>query len=174
PEDVYPSILILQSVNVDRSGVMITTGIASGDPADVTIAFSRGVGGAVDGQAAESWLMTPSEVRLLSPAREPTYRSLPTSGGTSVVPTSYEERLLGPAELSILRELASDVKARLPDMPGMHSQGPWDVELGFQTGKLWLFQVRPFVENRSAESTTYLQNLDVQPKQPRRRTPNSR
>lgn len=174
PEDVYPSILILQSVNVDRSGVMITTGIASGDPDDVTIAFSRGIGGAVDGQAAESWLMTPSEVRLLAPAREPTFRSLPTAGGISVEQTSYEERLLGPAELQILRTLAGDVKARLPEMPSMNSSGPWDVELGFQNGKMWLFQVRPFVENRSAESTTYLQNLDAQPKAQRRRMPNSR
>ncbi|MEM9261582.1 MAG: PEP/pyruvate-binding domain-containing protein, partial [Bacteroidota bacterium] len=52
PENVFPSILIIPSVDVDHSGVMITKGVATGNEDDITLAFSRGAGGAVDGQAA--------------------------------------------------------------------------------------------------------------------------
>lgn len=54
PENVFPSILIIPTVDVDYSGVMITKGVSSGREEDVTVAFSRGAGGAVDGQAAEA------------------------------------------------------------------------------------------------------------------------
>src|SRR5690606_20226655 len=57
PENVFPSILVIPSVDVDYSGVLITKGISSGNPEDLTIAFSRGAGGAVDGQAAETYLI---------------------------------------------------------------------------------------------------------------------
>ena len=50
---------------------MITKGILSGNDNDLTIAFSRGAGGAVDGQAAESYLIKESGFsQLISPARE--------------------------------------------------------------------------------------------------------
>lgn len=57
PENVFPSILVIPSVDVDYSGVLITKGISSGNDKDLTIAFSRGAGGAVDGQSAESYLI---------------------------------------------------------------------------------------------------------------------
>ena len=34
-----------------------------------------------------------------------------------------------------------------------------DVELGFQDDKLWLFQIRPFVENKNALSNGYLDSI---------------
>ena len=54
PENIYPSILILPTVDVAKSGVMITTGVTGGHPDDITVAFSRGAGGAVEGQMAEA------------------------------------------------------------------------------------------------------------------------
>jgi len=60
PENVYPSILVIPSVDVDYSGVLITKGISSGTDKDLTVAFSRGAGGAVDGQAAEQYLIKDS------------------------------------------------------------------------------------------------------------------
>ena len=68
PENVFPSILIIPSVDVDYSGVMITKGVNSGLEGDVTVAFSRGAGGAVDGQAAEAYrLPQPGGSLLLTP-----------------------------------------------------------------------------------------------------------
>ena len=32
----------------------------------------------------------------------------------------------------------------------------YDVEFGFKDDKLWLFQIRPFVENKQANSSDYL------------------
>ena len=58
PENVFPSIVIIPSVDGDHSGVMITKGVTTYNDDDLTVAFNRGVGGAVDGQAAESWLLS--------------------------------------------------------------------------------------------------------------------
>ena len=161
PENVYPSILLLRSVNVEKSGVLITTGVTSGNSADLTAAFNRGVGGAVEGQAAESYLLqAEGNDILLSPSREPVYTSLPPSGGVRKIHTTFEHSVLNWAERSALRRQAIEIRARLPGTPGIESNGPFDVELGFLDGEIWLFQVRPFVENRRARSSTYLQSLD--------------
>jgi len=161
PENVFPSILILPSVNVDKSGVMITTGITTSDPDDTTIAFSRGAGGAVEGQAAESYLLKrDGQCELLSPSRETTYTILPAEGGTPRVGAAFDRRILDLTELKKLSELAAEIRRRIPGTAGIESPGPFDVELGFRQDRIWLFQVRPYVENRRAGSSLYLRGLD--------------
>lgn len=161
PENVFPSILIMPSVNVDKSGVMITTGVISGNPKDVTVAFSRGPGGAVEGQAAESYLLKENGTELLlSPSREMQYNILPETGGTEKGYAQFNQRILSTKELQQLRAMAEEIKHKLPGTPGIETEGPYDVELGFKDGHIWLFQVRPFVENKKALSSAYLQNLD--------------
>jgi hypothetical protein len=161
PENVYPSILILPTVTVNASGVVITKGVTSGDPDDLTVAFSKGPGGAVEGQAAETWLLKPGGVnRLLSPSREPRYNILPASGGGRKGYRHFNRRILSPAELDQLRSFAGKIRTRLPGAPGIEGSGPFDIELGFKDGKIWLFQVRPYVENRRARASEYLRRLD--------------
>lgn len=161
PENVYPSILIIPSVNVDKSGVMITSGLFASNPEDLTVAFSRGVGGAVEGQAAESYLLKQDGRNLLlSPARESRYTVLPESGGTSKKTTFFDQPILSPEDLTQLRKLAESIKQKLPGTPGIETSGPFDIELGFKDQAIWLFQVRPYVENKRARSTLYLQELD--------------
>ncbi len=161
PENVFPSILILPSIAVDKSGVMITTGLAAGKDTDTTVAFSRGVGGAVEGQAAETWLLSrDGSKRLLAPARETLFTSLAESGGVEKKITFCDERLLGNADLALLAEISEEIRQRLPGSPGMTDKGPFDVELGILDGRVWLFQARPFVENRNAKSSGYLKSLD--------------
>jgi hypothetical protein len=53
PEHVYASVLLMKSVPAEKSGVLITADIDSGQPGWLTIAVSEGVGGAVSGQTAE-------------------------------------------------------------------------------------------------------------------------
>ena len=164
PENIYPSILVLPTVDVAKSGVMITTGVTGGHPDDITVAFSRGAGGAVEGQMAEAWRLAPDgSVVLLSPAREPFYTVLPEAGGVSKAITSFETPLLDEAELGQLRRMAATVKQRLAEGKGIGSGGPWDIELGFRDGRIWLFQIRPFVENKRARSSAYLNQLDPAP-----------
>lgn len=161
PENVFPSILLLPTVAVDTSGVMITTGVAGGDPGDITIAFSSGPGGAVEGQSAETWLLK-SDGRncLVSPSREHRYTILPEAGGILKGYRTFHQPVLAESSLALLRAFAARVKTVLPGTPGIESPGPYDVELGFKDGKLWLFQVRPYVENRRALASDYLQGLD--------------
>lgn len=160
PENVYPSLLIIPSVDVDYSGVLITKGISSGIKNDLTIAFSRGAGGAVDGQVAESYLIKPSgEAVLIAPSREPYYNVLPLSGGLERKAATFDNPILKPANIEAIQELANTVKKVLPNTPGIGSGGPYDIELGFKDDKIWLFQVRPFVENKKAASSAYLDSI---------------
>jgi hypothetical protein len=161
PEAVYPSILLLPSVNVEKSGVMITTGVTGFDTGDTTVAFNRGVGGAVEGQAAESYLLkSGGKVVLLSPSRELRYTLLPTEGGVRKLPTRLNHPILNGSELKKLEKMAAGFREKLPGAPGIETRGPFDVELGFKDGELRLFQVRPYVENRQAQASGFLRSLD--------------
>ncbi|WP_273447315.1 PEP/pyruvate-binding domain-containing protein [Neolewinella agarilytica] len=160
PENVFPSILIIPTVDVDHSGVMITKGVTSGHPDDITVAFSRGAGGAVDGQAAESYLLDHlGRFTLLAPARERLHRRLPKTGGSVMVPAAFDERILSRKNLKDLYELGQEVERVMPASDGVETDGPFDVELGFADDKIWLFQIRPFVENKNAMSSEYLESI---------------
>lgn len=159
PEAVYPSILIIPSVDVDYSGVMITKGINVGTDTDLTVAFSRGAGGAVDGQSAETRLITSNGSMLLAPARQINYIRLPSHGGISEHITTFEEPILNSENIQEIRRIASKIRNILPNRGSTTYHGAYDVELGFKDNKLWLFQVRPFVENDSAKRSTYLQSI---------------
>ncbi|MFC7356812.1 PEP/pyruvate-binding domain-containing protein [Jejudonia soesokkakensis] len=159
PENVFPSILIIPSVDVEYSGVMITKGINKGSEKDLTVAFSRGAGGAVDGQSAETRLLTADTNYLLAPARETNYLRLPASGGTTKNTTTFENEILNDKNIEDIREIASQIRTKIPQETNTDYQGAWDVELGFANDKLWLFQIRPFVENKKAKSSEYLTSI---------------
>ncbi|WP_028375455.1 PEP/pyruvate-binding domain-containing protein [Leeuwenhoekiella sp. MAR_2009_132] len=159
PENVFPSILVIPSVDVDYSGVMITKGINEGVDEDLTVAFSRGAGGAVDGQAAETRLVTDKDNRLLAPARQPDYIRLPSTGATKKYMTTFENPILNSQNIESLREVANEIRSKTPQETGSDYVGAYDVELGFQDNKLWLFQIRPFVENKNALSNGYLDSI---------------
>ena len=162
PEQVYPSVLLQRSVPADKSGVMITTGVSTGGPDALTLSFSRGVGGAVQGEATEMTLLRPGgDALLLSPLRTPTIPVLPPDGGVARRPTSFHRPVLTAANRDTLRRLADTLRARLPSVPGVASDGPYDVELGFRDGHLRLFQVRPYVEAGRADIRAYLRRLDA-------------
>mgnify|MGYP003662743568 FL=1 len=159
PENVYPSILIIPSVDVEYSGVMITKGINRGNEDDLTVAFSRGAGGAVDGQIAETRLVTADDNVMLAPAREPGYLRLPKTGGTTKNITTFENPILNEKNIADLRDIAAQVRTKMPQETGTEYKGAWDVELGFENDNLWLFQIRPFVENKNAKSSEYLASI---------------
>ncbi|TVZ51299.1 PEP/pyruvate-binding domain-containing protein [Dokdonia sp. Hel_I_53] len=159
PENVFPSILIIPSVDVDYSGVMITKGINMGTDEDLTIAFSRGAGGAVDGQAAETRLVTTTGDRLLSPARQADYIRLPSKGGVAKKIATFDKQILNTKNIEDIRKIAEAIRTRLPEMTGSDYDGAYDVELGFENNKLWLFQIRPFVENKTAKTSEYLESI---------------
>ena len=160
-EDVYPSILIIPSVRVDKSGVLITAGVASSNTDDLTVAFNRGAGGAVEGQIAETFILGKSgSDRLISPSRERGYTDLPEGGGILKRFTHFNQRILSTENLRQLRLFSKELKMKLHGRSGINSSGPYDVELGFLNDKIWLFQVRPYVESKKARSSDYLLSLN--------------
>jgi len=160
PENVFPSILVIPSVDVDYSGVLITKGINSGNEEDLTVAFSRGAGGAVDGQSAETLtIYDKGGYRLLAPAREGYFTSLPVTGGTGKKSATFERSVLNTKNIDAIRELANTMRRTLPEATDSDYTGAYDVELGFQNDTLWLFQIRPFVENKKAVSSGYLESI---------------
>jgi phosphoenolpyruvate synthase/pyruvate phosphate dikinase len=160
PEQVFPSILIMPGVNADKSGVLITKGVTSGNNADLTVAFNRGVGGAVDGQASESWLISENDKsHLIAPARELTFLSIPETGGSKRLQTNIESRILTDENLDDLRSFAISMKEKLEVLKNSNMRGPFDIELAFKDKKIWLFQIRPYVENKQAATSEYLEMI---------------
>ncbi len=160
PENVFPSILVIPSVDVDYSGVLITKGINSGNEEDLTVAFSRGAGGAVDGQSAETYtIYNNGGARLLAPARDPYFNSLPATGGTGKKSATFDQSVLKIKNMDDIRTLANTIRKTLPKATNSDYDGAYDVELGFQNDTLWLFQIRPFVENKKAVSSGYLESI---------------
>jgi len=165
PEHVYPAVLLLQSVNSDKSGVMVTADVDSGDRRWLTIVASEGVGGAVDGQSAEELRVNRSsgEVRLLAQASDPLRSNLAAAGGVERVAAAGSESLLAEGEIEQLRALADDVEQYFPSLR-REAGAPLaaDIEYGFVKGRLVLFQLRPFVENRAAAKNRVLLEMDRQ------------
>jgi hypothetical protein len=143
--------------------VLVTTDVESGDRRWLSIAVSEGVGGAVEGQAAEELRVRRdgSEVRLLAQATAPLRAEPAPGGGIRKVPASGRERVLEPQEIERLRLLADDVERRFPLPAASGGEVPAaDIEFGFAAGRLALFQIRPFVESHRARRSQYLIDID--------------
>ncbi len=158
--NVYPSVLLLASVPSEKSGVLITTGLEAGNAGSLTVVTAEGVGGGVEGEEAETLVVEPSgTVHLLSQAKSPRRRALTDrqGGGVEWLAASNPDTLLQSAELDQLLRAANQWKTRFA--PG-DPQAVWDMEFGFVNGKLWLFQVRPFIRARSEALLERLRVLD--------------
>jgi hypothetical protein len=164
PQHVYTSILLLRSVAVDKSGVLVTQDLETGDRAVLSVAVNEGLGGAVDGQAAESLRIDTDDgtVRLLATATAIGWRRPAEGGGIETLPASGDDFVLQPAEIDRLVELVDDeLPGRFPlilDDSGEPTAA--DIEFGFKDGQLQLFQIRPFLQSRGAARSTYLIEMD--------------
>lgn len=163
PQHVYPAVLLMRSVPVEKSGVLVTQDIDTGRQNWLSVAVNEGVGGAVDGQAAESLRinLANGETLLLAQATAPVQRVLQPNGGIAKVPVTGESEVLRPNEISSLVAFAQDLPQRFPKLKNASGATvPADIEFGFLDGKLMLFQIRPFLESPRARSSRLLQSLD--------------
>ena len=164
PEHVYTSILLLESVASDKSGVLVTQDIDTGNQAVVSVAVNEGLGGAVDGQAAESLriALDGSQVRVLATATVPWRRVLDPNGGLRFLPVSGEDTVLQPLEIEKIIDFSQHLPDRFPSIiDDAGNFAPADVEFGFLNGDLILFQVRPFLDSKMAGGINYLQQMDA-------------
>jgi hypothetical protein len=164
PEQLFVSVLLMRSIPAQKSGVMVTTHLESGRLGWLSVAVNEGVGGAVDGQAAEELRinMRTGGVRLMSHASEPLKRVLLPSGGITKARTSGTEAVLQEEEITQLIDLAETVFDHYPMLDAEGCPVPADIEFGFQNGRLVLFQIRPFLESTHARHNRFLTSLDRQ------------
>jgi phosphoenolpyruvate synthase/pyruvate phosphate dikinase len=163
PNAVYPSIIVLESVPSEKSGVLITANVDTGDRGQMTIATAEGVGGTVDGSPAETLLYDGEETQLLAQYKSPVRRMLVSKGegGAEMVPSTGSERVLTVEELESLIAAAKKIEAEFrPEEGPFEEPLPWDIEYGFVDGRLYLFQTRPFVGNSDMRNLPALAALD--------------
>ncbi|MFH2060240.1 MAG: PEP/pyruvate-binding domain-containing protein [Pseudomonadota bacterium] len=165
PEHVYASVLLMKTVPVEKSGVMVTKDIDTGQSGWLTLAINEGVGGAVSGQTAEELKIDTrtGEVTLLSQATEPLKMVVLEQGGMVKADASGRDALLGSGEIARLVEFAKQLPDRFPKL--RDDQGrpvPADVEFGFYKDKLVLFQIRPFLDDFHTQHDLFLSKLDRQ------------
>jgi len=163
PQHVYASVLLLRSVPSEKSGVMVTRDIDTGEKGWLSVAVNEGVGGAVDGQAAESLRINvkTGDVRMLAQATARWRRVLKPDGGVDKELVAGVETVLKADEIEQLINLAQDLPQRYPSiLDAGGNPAPADIEFGFINSKLQLFQIRPFLESIQARSNEYLNNLD--------------
>ena len=163
PEHIYASVLLLKSIPSDKSGVMVTADIDSGQTGWLTIAINEGVGGAVAGQTSEELRinMSDGKVRLMAQATDPYKTVILKEGGMSKIPASGSQAVLSQKNIQLLMEFAETVADRFPMLK--NTQGdpvPADIEFGFHQDKLVLFQIRPFLESSRARQNLFLNRLD--------------
>jgi phosphoenolpyruvate synthase/pyruvate phosphate dikinase len=160
---VLSSVVILESVPNDKSGVLVTADVNTGDTEKMTVATSEGVGGAVDGTSAETLLWSPQSVELVNLFKSPWKNQLLPGGGSAIVPSAGKDTVLEPDELKQIIAVGQKITATFePAYDPAGKKKPWDIEFGFKAGKLWLFQCRPFLGNDSLNNIPALASLEGQ------------
>ena len=158
---VLSSVVILESVPNDKSGVLVTADVNTGDRGVMTVATSEGVGGAVDGTSAETLLWSPQGVELISLFKSPWRNQLLPEGGSAIVSSSGSETVLQPDELQQIIGAGQTITEKLtPVRDPAGKPRPWDIEFGFRNAKLWLFQCRPFLGNDELKNIPALAPLE--------------
>ena len=162
PEHVYPAVMLMRTVPAEVSGVMVTQDVDGGDAGVLSVAVNEGVGGAVDGQAAESVRITRSngDVRLMAVATAPRKLVPLASGGVARQPVSGKDTLLGPGEVKQLIAFADQIPKQFPQFGEDGKPVAADVEFAFVGGTLGLLQIRPFNESRHARGASHLAAMD--------------
>ena len=163
PENVFTSVLLQKTVPSEKSGVIITADMDSGSREYFTVAVNRGVAGAVNNQSTETLVINRESgaVKLITESTARSKQIALLSGGIEEVEVWEKERILTGAEILTLVELVNRVEKNYPNLK--NSQGervPADIEFGFLRGKLYLFQIRPYLESLSAKKNNYLLSLD--------------
>jgi hypothetical protein len=155
---------LLESVASDKSGVLVTQDIDTGNLEVISVAVNEGLGGAVDGQAAESLriALDGSYVRVLATATAPWRRVPDPTGDLQFLPSSGSDVVLQPGEIAQLIEFASGLPQKFPPITDDEgNRAPADVEFGFLGGDLRLFQLRPFLDSKMARGIDYLHEMEA-------------
>lgn len=159
PDQVFASILLMKSIAAEKSGVLVTKDLHSGQ-AGLTVSAAWGVGGAVDNESAATLVLREDgSSLLLAEAKAPYRRELNPNGGVQWVPAESGP-VLNTTEQHELQKLAAEVIANYPPVRDDQDETlPWDIEFAFADGKLWLLQIRPLVQRGHIEANQLINRL---------------
>ena len=118
--------------------------------------------GIYDGPVTTSVRGQASDFAELATATDPWRRLPAAAGGVQRLPSSGADTVLQPAEIARLIGFARELPNTFP--PITDDQGrpaPADVEFGFVGGELQLFQLRPFLESKTARGIGYLHEMEA-------------
>ena len=77
--------------------------------------------------------------------------------------SSGSDVVLEPVEIDQVIDFARHLPEKFPSIVDDDGNtAPADVEFGFVNNELRLFQVRPFLDSKSAQGINYLQQMDAQ------------
>jgi hypothetical protein len=164
PEYVFPAVTVQLAFPSEKSGVLVTADVDTGSFDQLSVAVNEGVGGAVEGQAAESLRIAAdgSRVRFLAQATAPLRAVLAPAGGVTKVPASGAEAVLTDDEIAQLVKLARVAPQQFPTLRGDDGEvRAADIEFGFRGGKLALLQIRPLNESKRAQRNAFLVRMDA-------------
>jgi hypothetical protein len=164
PEYVFPAVTIQLAFPSEKSGVLVTADVDTGSFDQLSVAVNEGVGGAVEGQAAESLRISTdgSRVRFLAQATAPLRSVLEPAGGVAKVPASGADAVLTADEIALLVNLARVAPRQFPTLRGDDGEvRAADIEFAFRGGKLALLQIRPLNESKRAQRNAYLVRMDA-------------
>jgi hypothetical protein len=163
-EQVYPSVVLMRAVPADKSGVIATVNLETGNTDEITVNVNEGVSAVVDGGVAESLLLQPAGgVRLLHQARASYRKQCSLSGGFENLPPLGGDYVLEPGEITQLRALVAEVAQKYTPARSASGQPlPWDIEFGFEKGDLRLFQIRPLVRYQQLQTLEALAKIEAE------------
>ncbi len=159
---IMSSVLIQKTVPSEKSGVVLTTRLDGGPVDGATMSFNQGVSGAVDSQRAETWVAhVDGRMRLVAPARERTAKRTLPQGGVTDGLVLLNHPVLSDAERAQLWVMIQNVRAKGPILSQVGISAPYDMEMAFAGGKLWLLQLRPISQSKRVRKIQYLTDLDA-------------
>ena len=141
----------------------MTADIDTGARDVLSVAVNEGLGGAVDGQAAESLRISADgeTVTVLATATAPWRRVPDPAGGILKLPASGADTVMTPLEIKRLAAFAQELPQRFGPIEDDEGRpAPADVEFGFLDGQLRLFQIRPFLDNQMVQGSSALRDMD--------------
>ena len=154
----------MRAVPADKSGVIATVNLETGNTDEITVNVNEGVSAVVDGGVAESLLLQPAGgVRLLHQARASYRKQCSLSGGFENLPPLGGDYVLEPGEITQLRALVAEVAQKYTPARSASGQPlPWDIEFGFEKGDLRLFQIRPLVRYQQLQTLEALAKIEAE------------
>ncbi|MEO1301817.1 MAG: PEP/pyruvate-binding domain-containing protein [Myxococcota bacterium] len=164
PEYVFPSVILHRTVPAEKSGVLVTSDLDTGDREAITVSAGEGVAAVVDGGFPQTVVLGEGGwSRLVASCRATLRKEIPPPPREGVVMRIARglDPLLNASELGELKRLAREVEERFPRRG---SKAPWDIEFGLLKGHAWLMQIRPLNVSKIGATHPFLLKLDREAK----------